>query len=280
MVGAHADGGPAAALADFEVVSLVARMRGQQLGTDQRELAAQVLQGRTLTCRQAGAILGVVQLGIMQRMLAFEVLKGRLSDLPHGLPDLLQPLSGRILIDVGSEFGGDAFDRTLYSSRSSTASMDVTPRQAAPHKATDALSLSLNKQNDLTESVDRLRSHVCTGDVSDALYQDVKSVFDALGLGQLPPKQPTPRGAVGHAPLRPVAVPPKHLSKLPGKSSAAGGPPLPPLNSVPCGPPDAPAPVLDTAIGATRHAADPNAVLPGQVDDPGTPRSVGSEESV
>mmetsp|Transcript_46833 Transcript_46833/g.125544 ORF Transcript_46833/g.125544 Transcript_46833/m.125544 type:complete len:298 (-) Transcript_46833:112-1005(-) len=281
-------------LSNLELQALVVRMRGQQLGTDQRELAAQALQGRMLTCRQAGAMLGVVQLGIMQRMLAFEVLRGRLSDLPDGLPDLLQPLSGRILVDVGNELGGDSFDKALYSDRLASARgtpstftgdgtdlvsavapsalLAASPREVARSEL-DIHPALQKKQSDWVESVDRLRTHVCNGDVSDSLYEDVRSVFDALGLGQLPPRQATPRAGAGAgapaapSPGKPLALPIKQLTKLPGTATVAAAQALPPLASSPIRPLESPVHLEDSRTS-------------GEVADPGTPRSIGSEESV
>mmetsp|Transcript_67788 Transcript_67788/g.201680 ORF Transcript_67788/g.201680 Transcript_67788/m.201680 type:complete len:291 (-) Transcript_67788:93-965(-) len=274
------------ALADFEAEALAVRMRNQQLGTDQRLLAADALRGRVLTCRQAGSLLGVIQLGIMQRIFAFEVLKGRLSDLPDGLPDLLDPLSGQILLDVGSEFGGVPFDHGLYTSRSTASTSshttadsgtgplaELSPRQAAARRVRNPCQALEKGRRDWTDSVDRLRVHVCHGDVSDALYEDVRSVFDALGLGALPPRQPTPRGdgvgagvAAASRPLQPHVLPPRHATKLPSPAAAAprGAP----------APPQSPAPLLESRAGAVRAGPDDSG------SGPSTPLSARSEESV
>jgi len=91
-------------LSDEDVCNLLDGMRQKALGTDQKILVREVLKARSLTCRQAGILLETVKTGLMQRMLALEVFPGRLSDLPDGLPYILEPLSGNIRRDVEAKF--------------------------------------------------------------------------------------------------------------------------------------------------------------------------------
>eukprot|EP00416_Gambierdiscus_australes_P014823 CAMPEP_0171076716 /NCGR_PEP_ID=MMETSP0766_2-20121228/13595_1 /TAXON_ID=439317 /ORGANISM="Gambierdiscus australes, Strain CAWD 149" /LENGTH=224 /DNA_ID=CAMNT_0011533717 /DNA_START=41 /DNA_END=714 /DNA_ORIENTATION=+ len=171
------------ALTDDELEELVTRMQSQQLGTDQRMIAAETLEGRSLTCCQAGALLRVVQLGIMQRMLAFEVFRGRLSDLPEGLPKLLEPLSGQILMDVGIELGGGCFNPAAYGIASSFSTPRCNSEPTSWSWESTEVQGAPPRRVGWVEAVERLRTHVCTGDVSDALYEDVRLVFETLGLG-------------------------------------------------------------------------------------------------
>lgn len=190
---------------DADLEDVVARMRQQQLATDQRNIAEKALEGRTLSCRQGGEILQIVTLGIMQRKLALEVLRGRLSDLPEGLPDLVAPLEGEIRNDVTRVFS-DASTHALSQGRS-TGSRSFSPNFRGPTTAMTELATKVRSGGDdrgagkLTgqqlpegtawrEPLDRLRKDVCnSAQVPDRVYDDVGAVFEALGLAPLPPRQ-------------------------------------------------------------------------------------------
>merc|ERR1712062_782158 len=180
---------------------LLAEVETLQLATDQHAAAEAALKGRTATCAQGGDLLGAVRLGLMKRMVAFGVLHGRISDLPQGLPALLRPLSGQILQDVGQQFGGDAFEPEMYkqafSSRSS-ATESTAPTARATPVSVSALKIP-SKQNhwpkvvrasmperrhDWADCVERLRSRMMNTPVPDAVYQEVRDLFDALSLGE------------------------------------------------------------------------------------------------
>merc|ERR1719422_2084774 len=120
----------------------------------------------------------------MKRMVAFGVLRGRISDLPHGLPALLRPLSGQILQDVGQQFGGDAFEPEMYkqafSSRSSATESTAPTARATPVSALKIKSEQNHwpkvvratmpeRRHDWADSVERLRSRMMNTPVPDAV---------------------------------------------------------------------------------------------------------------
>jgi hypothetical protein len=140
----------------------------------------------------------------MKRMVAFGVLLGRISDLPDGLPALLRPLSGQILQDVGQKFGGDAFEpemhKEAYSCRSNATESTAPTARATPvsflkspseqnHWSTVARATLPERRHDWAECVERLRSRMISTPLPDQVYQEVRDVFDALGLGELPARQ-------------------------------------------------------------------------------------------
>jgi len=80
-------------LSDNDVLLLVKAMRKLDLAMDQRSLVMKALAGRVLSCCQAASLLTAIQMGLVQRIVAIEVLASRLTDLPTGLPQILEPLS-------------------------------------------------------------------------------------------------------------------------------------------------------------------------------------------
>lgn len=164
-------------------------IRQKALATDQRILIEEMLTGRSLTCQQAGRFLESVKLGLMQRMLAFEVLPGRLTDLPDGLPQLLEVLSGSIRRDV--EVALRSPRPAVAIGNRPMAAPELMPVQPLTlsngARSPSARSLPRDRRKpDWPECVDRLRVHVMNGEVSPALHQDLAAVFEALNLGPLP----------------------------------------------------------------------------------------------
>lgn len=87
-------------LSDNDVLLLVNAMRKLDLAMDRRSLVTKALAGRVLSCCQAASLLTAIQMGLMQRIVAIEVLASRLTDLPVGLPQLLEPLSSSLRGEV------------------------------------------------------------------------------------------------------------------------------------------------------------------------------------
>jgi len=79
-------------LSDDDVLLLVQAMRQLDLAMDRRSLVTRAMAGRVLSCYQGATLLTAIQMGLMQRIVAIEVLASRLTDLPTGLPQLLEPL--------------------------------------------------------------------------------------------------------------------------------------------------------------------------------------------
>lgn len=184
-----------------ELEALVLEMRKMQLATDQRAVAERFLSGRSLTCSQAANILEVVQLGIMKRMLARDVLRGRLSDVPEGLNMITDGLSGQLQSDIARELGGintsgftDGRSSSVSLMGENSSSVETLkrsmtmPMRSSSNAAQTTLGPGLRRRADWAESVERLRLRACSGDGSDLLYEDIRSVFEALGLGTLPPR--------------------------------------------------------------------------------------------
>jgi len=196
-------------LSDADVSEMAQAMRQKALATDQRILVSERLGGHSLTCRQAGVLLQTIKLGLMQRILAFEVLQGRLSDLPDGLPYVLEPLAGNILrkdVEVGlqnpqqsSSSRGNFMDKYNNSSSSSSNLAISGNHRATPVKSFNSRpsspTISLGSGGSLLDnrkpgwevSVNRLRARVKNGDVAPEVYEDLNHVFEALGLGPLQP---------------------------------------------------------------------------------------------
>jgi len=286
-------------LNDEEFGDLVHSMKQKLLATDQRLLAAQALRGRTVTGHQGGRLLQVVNLGIMQRLLAFEVLEGRISDLPEGLPHLLEPLSGQIQIDIGFRIGGHHFDPVDYGhTRSSWNSSDscgdrsvrsghtsptvgrLSPLSSVLSRSTPSLPPAQDMSRRLpehSESLERLRQDVCGEDVPDVLYEDVRAVFDNLGLGALPPKKSNPNSPVmgvhgggNHLPQLARSQSPQQQRGVPTPNSPLTLPAVPGATNAGKG--------LNIGVGPLNHQVAN--YLPGQVDQLESPRSDSSEESV
>lgn len=197
-------------LSDADVNDLAEAMRGKALATDQRILVSERLAGRSLTCKQAGLLLQTIKLGLMQRILAFEVLQGRLSDLPDGLNHVLEPLAGpQLRKDVKAGLQSpeptrvsflDKHDneklmaKTFCHSTSMPVSTGedstslVTPLSPTYCDSRHSLPLD-NRKPGWEHSVDRLRARVKNGDVAPELHEDLAHVFEALGLGPLPPSR-------------------------------------------------------------------------------------------
>lgn len=263
-------------LSDDEFSRLLLEVENLQLATDQHAAAEAALKGRTVTCAQGGDLLGVVRLGLMKRMVAFGVLRGRISDLPHGLPALLRPLSGQILHDVGQQFGGDAFEPEMYK-RAFSSRSNGTESTAPTARATPVSPVTIpseqnywpkvvratlpERRHDWADSVERLRSRMINTPVPDAVYLEVRDVFDALGLGELPARQAVAAQVVDGSNEHAVAV------------SMQASPILNVFKSTQLNDPGA-ALLQDEALGA-------DLPLPGQVFDDISPRSgATSEESV
>lgn len=187
-------------LSDADVKELAEAMRRKALATDQRILVSERLGGHSLTCRQAGVLLQTIKLGLMQRILAFEVLQGRLSDLPDGLPYVLEPLSGSILrrdVEVGLQnpqrtpSTGSFLDNYKSSVSTSNSNDCITPiksfhsRPQSPTASVGSSAMTDNRKPGWESSVDRLRARVNKGNVAPEVYEDLAHVFEALGLGPL-----------------------------------------------------------------------------------------------
>lgn len=183
---------------DEEVTNLLISIRKQSLATDQRNLVTEKLDGRSLTCQQAGALLEAVKLGFIQRKIASEVISGRLSDLPDGLPDVLAPLTGEIRREMEARC---LSPRSLAARREAekvARESSSTPVEPFDRSAPQTLSNSLftmsspkrapanGRKENWHNCVDRVREHVANGNVTGELYQDLAAAFDALGLGPLP----------------------------------------------------------------------------------------------
>lgn len=243
----------AQSMTDAEVEDLAKAMRGMALAMDARALCAKTLAGRSLSCHQAGAVLGAVQLGIAQRIIAREVLHGKIRGLPQGIEDAIAPVSAELRRDVqaallavaGGAGGGPAISRSITAplrpkqsmlqpntgeSRSALVPIleRVSPREAPPPA----------RQSDWAECVERLRARVGEEEMSAALYGDLTDTFQALGLGPLPP--PSARGSSAATPTSETPAPlGKAASELTSVPQAparlpAGVPPPPAPGSLPC----------------------------------------------
>lgn len=182
---------------DDDIDGLMNEMREKALATDQRNLVREFMPGRSIACRQAGVLLGSVRLGLVQRMIAFEVLQGRISDLPDGLPALLESLSGPIRSEVEANFSAQTDGRLTRTqsmpvrrchSNFSGEQIQLDSATTAP-QCRSKLEL-VRRQCNWAECVERLRSRVTAGDVSAPLYEDLSAVFEALALGPLPALTP------------------------------------------------------------------------------------------
>lgn len=175
-------------LHDDEVENLQSAMRNQALATDQRILASESLVGRSLTCCQGGMLLEVVKLGFVQRMFAFEVLHPRLSDLPDGLPDVLEPLAESIRKDVEARLRKPPPEprvRSGYNPPELQMVQPLTCSNGARSASSSILPQRARRKPDWPARVDRLRDHVENGQVVGDLYEDLAAVFEALDLGPL-----------------------------------------------------------------------------------------------
>lgn len=204
MPGAGEEDRQPTAILDEDIQDIVARMRKQQLATDQMNIADKALHGRSLNCKQGGEILETVSLGIMQRKLALGVLRGRLSDLPDGLPDLLAPLEGEIRNDVSRLLGGGGGQVFCVTERRGSRRLSPLPAIATPASPVTEQARKvipgggqlppigqLPEGTAWREPLDRLRKDVRnSAEVPDSVYDDVSSVFEALGLAPLPPRSP------------------------------------------------------------------------------------------
>jgi len=269
-------------MSDDEFSQLLADIESLQLATDQHAAAEAALKGRTVTCAQGGDLLGAIRLGLMKRMVAFGVLRGRISDLPQGLPALLRSLSGQILQDVGQEFGGDAFEPANYkqvlSSRSSATESTIPSTRATPvspipfeqnNWSKVARATLPERRYDWAESVERLRSRMVTTPLPDAVYQDVRDVFDALGFGELPAQQAIASQMVAAPADQTAATLTRAWQMANVRTDAQPDPGVVLRNASQVEP--------DTEDGAL----DADLALPGQVLDELSPRSgATSEESV
>eukprot|EP00929_Paragymnodinium_shiwhaense_P102470 TRINITY_DN6566_c0_g1_i1.p1 TRINITY_DN6566_c0_g1~~TRINITY_DN6566_c0_g1_i1.p1 ORF type:complete len:282 (+),score=59.52 TRINITY_DN6566_c0_g1_i1:102-947(+) len=199
-------------LSDLEVHFLVLDISQHQLSSDQRNLAASRLgEHRTLTCAQAGHILGPVQHALTQRNMACQLFRGgRLSDAPEGLPDLLHVLPATMRQEVAKQLGGQRGLEIAKSLEASGAdSTEPVPPSLSPLSARPSVSLlssrattkasasSYYNRAELDRPVERLKDHVRHGEVSEAVYQDLAAVFAILGLGELPPQPADARQPVG-----------------------------------------------------------------------------------
>merc|ERR1719401_424743 len=86
----------------------------------------------------------------------------------------------------------------------------------------------LRRRADWAECVERLRIRACSGDGSDLLYEDIRSVFEALGLGELPPRENGGTTPTAAYPSRPGPLPPP-----PARTGAAQQSHIAPLPSTP-----------------------------------------------
>jgi hypothetical protein len=235
-------------LTDADMKVLLAELRQMALATDKRCLVSEFLMDRSLTCKQAGILLETVKLGLVQRMLAYEVLPGRLSDLPDGLPYILEPLPVPIRIDVEANFRGpNAHKKRIMRSNfllpqsnitkaftmpdlrlnslAENLVTEMTPVEQVPPveqikldsvRTTSSRSIAIveRRQADLSECCHRLRSYATNVDLPTPVYQDLTAVFQALGF----PPLPTPTSnevedvSVGRVPL-PDYCPPGALPR-------------------------------------------------------------------
>lgn len=180
---------------DAEVDELATAMRGMALAMDQRTLCVKTLAGRSLSCSQAGTVLGAVKAGIAQRIMAREVLHGRILGLPEGLEDVLSAIPAELRSDVKAALLARAVG-SPNTVRSITAPVRAKDLMLVPDKSVDLGRAEPSfpaRQNDWSECVERLRTRVGEEEMSAALYGDLADTFHSLGLGTLPP--PSARGS-------------------------------------------------------------------------------------
>lgn len=221
-------------LTDADVKELAEAMRRKALATDQRILVSERLGGHSLTCRQAGVLLQTIKLGLMQRILAFEVLQGRLSDLPDGLPYVLEPLSGSILrrdVEVGLQnpqrtpSTGSFLDNYKSSVSTSNSNDCITPikpfhsRPQSPTASVGSSTMMDNRKPGWESSVDRLRARVNKGNVAPEVYEDLAHVFEALGLGPLQGQPTREHSGATSDEFADLETIPSSRSVLPGNTS-------------------------------------------------------------
>lgn len=195
-------------MTDDEVGDLATAMRGMALAMDQRKLCVKTLAGRSLTCSQAGTVLGNCTAGIAQRMLAREVLHGHIRGLPQGLEDALAPISAELRSDVKAALLAPAGGSPNIV-RSITAPARVKESMLRPDSSDEdkdergGAEISRPAwQKDWPECVERLRARVGEEEMSAGLYGDLADTFQALGLGPLPP--PSARGSSAASTRTPV----------------------------------------------------------------------------
>merc|ERR1712217_275325 len=218
-------------------------------------------------------------------------LRGRLSDVHDALDLIVDRLSGQLRRDVARELATSGMDLMRYASEAPDRSAlllgnddeeapmmtrSVTmPSPKAAQKIQSAAP-SLRRRADWAECVERLRIRACSGDGSDLLYEDIRSVFEALGLGELPPRE---NG--GMSPTAAYASRPGPLPPPPARTGGAAQPShIAPLPSTPVVD-DLPAESLGNGIAHPKPAqkVKTDNVLPGQIR-PQTAGSEASEESV
>lgn len=230
---------------DADLANVIAAMRGQQLATDQMLVAERALDGRSLSCRQGGQILGTVVLGIMQRKLAIEVLHGRLNDLPDGVPDLLVSLEGEIRKDVEAVVSGVAPSCLSYkrrkgagSFRRSSPSLSFTPEIGSLPSLGEVAAVDVLPKlvggPDSEDPMERLRRDICTHEVPESIYDDVSAVFETLGLPPLPARELCRRRPESEATSKARSMTPLAPSAVAVGFSSSGGaatPVVPPLQS-------------------------------------------------
>eukprot|EP00929_Paragymnodinium_shiwhaense_P077983 TRINITY_DN40311_c0_g2_i1.p1 TRINITY_DN40311_c0_g2~~TRINITY_DN40311_c0_g2_i1.p1 ORF type:complete len:435 (+),score=86.69 TRINITY_DN40311_c0_g2_i1:110-1414(+) len=178
-------------LTDKEVAHLKHAMSKLSLGLDQRRLASEELDGRSLTCSQGAQLLEVVRGTLMQRSFVLGTLRRRLPDLKDGLQALMTPLSGEVRADVeallatpedGSPARRKKRAQTGPAEELSPASLGVCNLEGG------SASSPLSKAGRFKSAVcvERVRKHVFMGHVPVEVCKDLQDVFSLLGLGDLP----------------------------------------------------------------------------------------------
>lgn len=273
----------AQAMSDAEVEDLAKAMGGMTLSIDQRNLCTKVLAGRSLSCSQAGAVLGAVKLGIGQRMFAREVLQGRLRGLPEDVEDALAPIS--------AELRGDIRAALLAPEGSGRSTPSIVRSVTAPVRAKEAIVQHLDdlraadgpplpaRRSDWPECVERLRARVGQEPLSDELYGDLADAFRALGLGALPP--PSARGGSvassrtleSVVPYPGPSVVPRAPDRAPDPSAVPSAPDRPPDRPPLAAVPPAPIPGCSLPTFQARSlkvSALPEPPVPQAADNPAT----------
>jgi len=245
-------------LSDDDVDIMLGDICQRATASEQRTLVLQSLTGRTLTCKQAAALLKAGQAG-MQRMLAFEVMQRHLSDFPDGMPHISEALAAvapspqlppsNQIMEIGNQIVSLAQpsstsqptlarlrekDMELQTLRARFEKLEEQNAQLHQGITSAWITDKDRKHAALVERIERLRMHAVGENVSLSFYRDLAAAFDASGLAPLPARTAYPTSTA--APLAPTSstVPPfpaqpRAEDSLDAKQLAS----LPPLHLVP-----------------------------------------------